>query len=195
MSSGSSTTDPTLIDVFRSQHPSLWEFFVRGAGDRTLAEDLLQETFLRTWDHRAGLTRGSGADDETATRQYLWRVARNLMIDEIPARRRWRARDGGPVGEAGNPDEPAAAARGPEEIVECEDSLRVVREAAARLAGGCVRRCVQLWLAGRDLPSIAEEMKLDIGSVRGLLQRGKADVVRRSTGRLRLRPVAMGDHR
>jgi len=193
MTSRSSTTDQTLLDVYRSQRPSLWEFFVRGAGDRTLAEDLLQETFLRTWDHRAALARD--ADAEIAARQYIWRVARNLMIDEIRARRRWRARDGGAVGEAGGPDEPAAKSRGPADIVEFEDSLRVVRSAAARLPKGRLRRCVQLWLAGRDLPSIAEELKLDLGSVRGLLQRGKADVVRRSAGQLRLRPIAVENRR
>lgn len=54
-------------------------------GDPGRAEDLVQETFLRAWRHRAGLVDHGGA------RAWLFRVARNLAVDGF---RRQAARPG-----------------------------------------------------------------------------------------------------
>jgi RNA polymerase sigma factor (sigma-70 family) len=147
----------------------------------------LQETFLRVWDHRAELASGADGGDRQAVRRYLWRVARNLMIDEIRAKARRRERghmevpltngERITVKDRYNPD--------PERQVEHEDCLRVLRETVGRLARGRTRRCLELWLEGKSLTEIAEEADLELGQVRGLLQRGKARVISTATHRLR----------
>ena len=162
-----------LAAVFRDQRSRLWGYLMRGLGQAETAEDMLQETFLRAWDHRESL-RGSGGVE--ATRRFLWRIARNLMIDEIRVRTRRRGRER----EIGDPPaNPGAAGE-----IEHADCLRVVREAAKTLPNPRARQCMQLWLEGRTLTEISTELGLALGQVRGLLQRGKAEVVQRAGDRL-----------
>ena len=60
----------------------LYNFILRYAGDRTLAEDLMQETFLRmlralgTWRPKASF------------KTWLFTIARNLCLDHLKYRRR-----------------------------------------------------------------------------------------------------------
>jgi RNA polymerase sigma-70 factor (TIGR02960 family) len=49
------------------------------------AEDLVQETFLRAWRHRAGATRGS------ALRAWLYKIATNACLDSLRRRKRGAA--------------------------------------------------------------------------------------------------------
>ena len=161
--------------VIEAQRARLMRFLARGTGGPSTAEDLLQEALLRTWDHRASLD-----TDADGARRYLWRVARNLLIDDIRWRRRRRAR------EDGDPElaDPAPDVSGGEQMVEREDCLRVLRETVDGLANHRVRRCVELWIAGSDLPVIAAQLGLASGQVRGLLQRGRSEIVRRAAVRL-----------
>lgn len=162
--------------VIQEQRARLLSFLAHGTGGPSTAEDLLQEALLRTWDHRASLD-----TDAEGARRYLWRVARNLLIDEIRWRRRRRAR------EERDPELIGAApdVSGGEQVVEREECLRVLRETVDGLANQRVRRCVELWIAGCDLPVIAAQLGLASGQVRGLLQRGRSEIVRRAAARLR----------
>ena len=166
-----------MVGVFREQRPRLWGFLVRNLEDRATAEDLMQEAFLRVWDHRAEIASASEADEREAARRYLWRVTRNLVIDEIRSRVRRRDREEEP---------PPGSASRPDREVEHADCLRAVRETAARLPNRRVRECMELWMSGESLADIAEKSGLGLGQVRGLLQRGKAEVVLRATTRLRV---------
>jgi DNA-directed RNA polymerase specialized sigma24 family protein len=74
----------------------------------------------------------------------------------------------------------ATGTRGPEEEIELADSLRVIREAVDHLENDRVRRCVQLWLGGSDVQGIARQRGLSAGQVRGLLQRGRSEIIRRT---------------
>ncbi len=174
--------DDVLVEVFRDQRARLLTFFLRVSSGG--AEDLLQETFLRAWDHRASLAGGSDLASGDAARRYLWRIARNLAIDEIRLRR--RRGDPAPAGEGSV--ESVAAAPDCAERVELMDCVRVVRETAERLPNARVRRCLLLWLDGLDVAAIAREASMSIDQARGLLQRGKAEVVRRASDRFRVPP-------
>jgi RNA polymerase sigma factor (sigma-70 family) len=187
--------EDVVLAAFEEQRARLRGYFVRAVRVETPADDLLQETLLRTWDHRgavaAAVTTAAG-EIKAGARRYLWRVARNLAIDEIRVRRGRRARDGplhildscevvpGRVHPSGEP-----VTRRPEEVVELEDCLRVIRETIDRLTNERVRRCVELWLDGADLQSIAVNLGLGCGQVRGLLQRGRSEIVRRARPRFR----------
>ena len=72
-----------------------------------------------------------------------------------------------------------------EEAVEREDCHRILHEMVATLGSARVRRCLTLWLEGRDHSAIARQLNLGAGQVRGLLQRGRAELIRRAGPRLR----------
>ena len=66
-------------DVFaafyeRSARP-LWAYLARVSGDRALADDLLQESFIRF------MCADTPQDGEVAARRYLFRIATNLLRD------------------------------------------------------------------------------------------------------------------
>ena len=69
--------------------PELVRYAARQVGDVDLARDIVQETLIQVWERRrAWEPRGS-------TRAYLYRIVRNLVIDEKRrqgVRRRWAAR-------------------------------------------------------------------------------------------------------
>ena len=150
--------------------PRLYRYFLRLNGSTADAEDLLQELFLRLWDHRGQL-----GGDRDSVRRYMWRAARNLMIDEIRAMQKDRAAKPSKGSDA--VDHHAA--------VEHEDCLRVVRESVVRLKNERARRCMRLWLDGKELTQIAEEARLGVGQARGLIQRARAEVILRAGNLLR----------
>ncbi|HVC47726.1 MAG TPA: RNA polymerase sigma factor [Terracidiphilus sp.] len=58
----------------RSARP-LWAYLARVSGDPALADDLMQESFVRF------LTADHPSDGEVAARRYLFRIATNLLRD------------------------------------------------------------------------------------------------------------------
>src|SRR5579872_2658801 len=61
----------------RSARP-LWAYLARVSGDPALADDLLQESFIRFLAADAPRT---DVDGEVAARRYLFRIATNLLRD------------------------------------------------------------------------------------------------------------------
>ena len=58
----------------RSSRP-LWAYLARTSGDPALADDLMQESFVRF------LSASAPQDGEVASRRYLFRIASNLLHD------------------------------------------------------------------------------------------------------------------
>src|SRR5262245_58481468 len=137
---------------------SIWAYLSRVSGDPRLADDLLQETYYRF------LRASSVPDDEAHRRNYLFRIAANLLHD---ARRR-RAPDAVPIADnlehpdLRHGDNAEAAAR------------RVdVGRAMARLKP---RERDLLWLAyaqGSSHKEIAAALGLKAGSIKLLLFRAR----------------------
>ena len=80
-----------LMQQLHDEHAvALWRFCLRLVdNDRARAEDVVQETMLRAWRHRAVLE-----SSPPALRAWLHTVARNIVIDEW---RRHRAHSETPV--------------------------------------------------------------------------------------------------
>jgi RNA polymerase sigma-70 factor (ECF subfamily) len=74
------TTEPAMdSDQFaafyqRSARP-LWAYLARTSGNATLADDLMQESYVRF------LCAGTPGDGEVVSRKYLFRIASNLLRD------------------------------------------------------------------------------------------------------------------
>ena len=67
-----------MMCALYSEHAAaLWRYAVRLTGDRSRAEDVVQETLIRAWQHPEVTAR-----DEGSARAWLYTVARNIIIDE-----------------------------------------------------------------------------------------------------------------
>lgn len=64
---------------------SLWAYLARVSGDPALADDLMQESYVRF------LTAAAPSDGEVSARRYLFRIATNLMRDH------WRRQRSTPI--------------------------------------------------------------------------------------------------
>jgi RNA polymerase sigma-70 factor, ECF subfamily len=136
----------------------IWAYLTRVTGDRTLAEDLLQETFYRF------LRAGTAYESESHRRNSLYRIATNLAVD---ARRRNLVR--APAHVAG--DEIEQLAGGPSAAA-AERKTDLTR-AMAQLKP---RERAMLWLAyaeGASHREIADVLGLTPGSLKPLLFRAR----------------------
>lgn len=68
-------TERQFTEAYETHHDEIFRFCLYRVFDRELAVDLTQETFIKTWHC---IVRG---DDINNIRAFLYRVARNLVID------------------------------------------------------------------------------------------------------------------
>src|ERR1700733_3957022 len=152
---------------------SLWAYLARVSSDPALADDLMQESFVRF------LCAAPPLDGEVASRRYLFRIATNLLRDH------WRRQRSTPIDEI------------PEELFATKghaaqsDALAMLGPALAQLRP---RDRQLLWLAyaeGYGHREIAEVTGLASASIRLLLFRARRKVARL----LREAPVEAGGRR
>lgn len=117
--------DSRAFDVLYDRHrPRVFGFLARLSGDRQLAEDLAQETFLRL------ASRTPRLDAATRLRPWLLTVARNLFIDHL---RRAHLDLDRLRSLALWPDTARAAAATPFDLTRASDVERRLEHALARL--------------------------------------------------------------
>lgn len=81
--------EEVVESIYREHGPALRRFVVSASRDPQFAEDVVQETVLRVWQHAPQIN-GS-------LRSYLYRTARNIMIDNYRrAQRRPESLDSSP---------------------------------------------------------------------------------------------------
>ena len=135
---------------------ALWRYALRLSGDRARAEDVVQETLLRAWQHPEVTD-----DSERSARAWLFTVARNMIIDE---RRSSRFRN-----EVRSLDAAAAPEHaGPDEVNSALDRM-LIGDAMAQLSAehrAVVRRSYYLeWTTAQ----IAEDLQIAEGTVKSRL--------------------------
>jgi RNA polymerase sigma-70 factor (ECF subfamily) len=130
----------------------VYSFLLRLTGERTRAEDLAQETFLR-------LVKGAAAWEPRATvRTWLFTIARNLATD---AARRQRLRateslDAPAAGGEGPRHAPPASGPGPDEAAELAQLRPRLEAALAALPGEQREVFLMREHVGLSFPEIAE---------------------------------------
>jgi RNA polymerase sigma-70 factor, ECF subfamily len=74
--------DAAIRQLYARHAQALRRYVERFCPDRASADDIVQETFIRAWRHLPQLRSG-----EYPVRPWLYRVARNLLIDADRAAR------------------------------------------------------------------------------------------------------------
>jgi RNA polymerase sigma-70 factor, ECF subfamily len=145
--------DAELLRALHAEHgDALFAHALRlTGGDRQRAEDLVQETMLRAWQHPHALDPARGS-----VRAWLFTTARNLAID---AWRRRSARAGEVITDA------------PPERSTVDETERVVEswiiaEALARLSRPHREVLVECYYAGRSVTEAAARLGVPPGTVK-----------------------------
>ena len=148
MPAGALTRERDVREAYSAHAGELYGFAMRSLGDAGLAEEAVQETFVRAW--RAG----KRFDPEIGSlRTWLFAILRNVVIDLGRAR---AAR-------------PGVAKEGIEPTVEpIEDSLLAwqVEEAMRRIGDQHRRILVETYYRGRPYAEVAADLGIPVGTVK-----------------------------
>ena len=159
---GLSMNDEAFAGFYQRTARPVWSYLVHVSGNPALADDLLQESYLRFFC-AARLN-----DGEAACRRYLFRIATNLLRDH------WRQRS--PVSLEGVPEGALGTNQGPD--IAQIDSQRMLARAFHRMRP---RERQLLWLAyaeGATHAEIAEITGLRTAGIRILLYRARRKLAR-----------------
>ncbi|MEU9479362.1 sigma-70 family RNA polymerase sigma factor [Streptomyces sp. NPDC048191] len=152
-----STTDEELLRALYAEHAGpLFHYVLRlTSGDRQWAEDVVQETLLRAWQHPAAFEPERGP-----ARAWLCTVARRLVIDQHRARRARPAEVGGEALER-------AAERTPgEDRIEQALQSWAVAEAVRALSADHRAVLLEVYYRGRSVAQAAEALGIPPGTVK-----------------------------
>lgn len=156
-----SSEEAALRTVYREHAPELFRLALRSLGDRGLAEEVVQETFVRAWKNRERFDAGRGS-----LRTWLFSIARNLIVDAA------RARASRPPG----PTEAAAArdhrTQGGYETKSREDPTEraltrmQIEEALMRLSEDHRDVISEIYYRGRTYADLARELDVPAATLR-----------------------------
>lgn len=146
-----------LDGVISTHGAALLAYATRLTGDRHLAEDVVQETWLRAWRHRDRLTNGNGS-----VRGWLMRIAHNIAIDQHRSRKARPTE----VGVEGEDLANAAVQSAPSDEVE---NRMVVDEVLGCLSPVHRRAVVEVYFTDRTTTSAATVLGVPVGTVKSRL--------------------------
>ncbi|MEV7042527.1 sigma-70 family RNA polymerase sigma factor [Amycolatopsis sp. NPDC051061] len=144
------TRDELLQTLLKQYEKPLLRYISNLASDRGVAEDILQETLIRTWKN-AGIL---DLESESIW-PWLYSVARNLMIDHV----RWRRR---------HPEAAESAMTTPvqsDHVDRIIDNI-IVWHALAQLPTVYLEILKRRYLLGLTINEVAEDLGLPAGTVK-----------------------------
>lgn len=147
--------DNGLRAAYAAHGPEIYRFALRGLGDVGLAQDAVQETFLRAWQS------ASRYDPALASlRVWLFAIARNVLIDLH--RRRSKMSWASVTKEGANEDGGPVVTDATEAVL----ARAVVQEALGRLSADHREVIVETYLRGRSYDELAAESDVAAGTLR-----------------------------
>jgi RNA polymerase sigma-70 factor, ECF subfamily len=158
--------DPELLDRLIEQYQHrLLRYLVYLSGNRELAEDLFQETWIRV------LERGHQYDGKHEFSTWLYAVARNLTIDYM-RRKNPVSLDGLLEDEDHAPLEPADTRPAAWEVVAQNEQAERINSALVNIPAEYRETVVLRFQEGLALDEIAEVTGAKLGTVKSRLYRG-----------------------
>jgi RNA polymerase sigma-70 factor, ECF subfamily len=154
MASGALTRERDVREAYAAHAAELYGFAVRSLADPGLAEEAVQETFLRAW--RAG---GRFDPEIGSLRTWLFAILRNVVIDLGRARA----------------SRPTVAEGGIEPSVEpFDDALLAwqIEEAMRRIGDQHRQVLVETYYRGRPYAEVAEQLGVPEGTVKSRVYYG-----------------------
>ena len=149
--------EAALMKALYDEHSAvLWRYALRLTGDASRAEDVVQETLLRAWQHPEVI-----GDTERSARAWLFTVARNMIIDE---RRSPRFRN--VVGSLDDSSTPEQAS--PDEVDAALDRL-LIADAMAQLSPEHRAVIDRSYYRGWSTAQIAADLEIAEGTVKSRL--------------------------
>lgn len=138
----------------------LFGFAFKALDDRQLAEDVVQETFVRAWRSPRGFEPNQGS-----LRTWLFAIARNSVVDAV---RRRKVREGhGPSSwDAVSDSAPAFDA-----VDQLLDRIQL-GEALERLSPQHREAVVEVYFGGRTSAELGEELGVPVSTMRSRLHYG-----------------------
>jgi RNA polymerase sigma-70 factor (ECF subfamily) len=146
--------EPGLNHAFVAYRPELISMARRALGSPQLAEEAVQETYVRAWRSRDRFDPSLGS-----LRTWLFSIERNFLIDMARSRQRTLARD-------------AELERDAEPVVDDVESAMVswqVEEAVRQLTPDHRTAVIQMYFRGRTSKEMAAELDVPEGTIRSRL--------------------------
>lgn len=166
--------DPNALETLYNQYGTVAITVIhRIVRDRQIAEELLQEVFLRIWQHAETYSPERGQ-----VRGWILGAAHNLALNELRRQRRRPVIAGpqaDPSGEIGTSDDPVA--RVPDPGLQ-PDEIAWLRERRARLVDALSQlpavqsAVIDLYAAGHSQSEIATQLDEPLGTVKTRMRRG-----------------------
>ena len=149
------------FETLMAQHTdALLGYVLRWTHNRQLAEDVVQETFVRAWRHRERLVESRGS-----VRGWLLRVAHNIAVDQYRAR---QSRPTEEVLEADTDGECLSSSREQQRVLD----RMLVRQLLAA-AGPTLRlTLVEVYLRDQTIAEAAARLSVPVGTVKSRLHYG-----------------------
>jgi RNA polymerase sigma-70 factor (ECF subfamily) len=155
--------DDALRAAYDAHGPELYRFARRSLGDGALAEDAVQEAFVRAW-------RASASYDpaRASQRTWLFAILRNVVIDMVRARRSRPPLDPRAGGAGGVEPTEGGAEDGIDQLL----TAWQVEEALAGLGDDHRRALVEVHWRGRPYAEVASELGVPEGTVKSRVYYG-----------------------
>ena len=147
--------DEMLAALYADHGSALRRFAARLSGDRSRAEDIVQETMLRAWRHPERVAGHTGAP-----RAWLYTVARHLAIDQ------YRARQAHPAEPA---DLTALASRAAPDQIDAAIAQLDLTAALASLRPRDRDLLTARYLRDRSIGQIAADLNIPAGTIKSRL--------------------------
>jgi RNA polymerase sigma-70 factor (ECF subfamily) len=155
--SSTANAEAALMKALYDEHAApLWRYAMRLTGDASRAEDVVQETLLRAWQHPEVLS-----DSTRPPRAWLFTVARNMIIDEqrSPRIRKF----GGSLEDSGAPEQSA-----PDQVDSALDRM-LIADAMAQMSADHRAVVERSYYRGWTTAQIAADLDIAEGTVKSRL--------------------------
>lgn len=158
--------------IVRSQTRRIYNLCYRFTGQRQEAEDLTQEVFVRMFRTLGKYDPGQGS-----LNVWLYRVARNLLIDHYRASRRDRMTSS--IDDEESPIElTETKAPSPHRAAELGELRETLQKALTRLSPELREAVILRDLQGMEYREIAQVLSIPEGTVKSRINRGRAEMAR-----------------